>query len=871
MARNTLLARLTSRLAGSTDAAVAEWRQLAAARTTAIFQAGFLLALGIATFLVGRVYQSDVASLDLQWTFLPWIAAVFVPALAMRAFSDAAGDRSLELKASWPASSLALVAGTWLAGIALLLATLAMTAPFAATMAWLGDLDVGRALAGYIGAAGLLSTALAVSLLASAATRDAVGGYVLGLVALLVLQLLSADAFTTLLRGTWLQPLIWVLPDLSPGRWLQVMATGRFDAQAIGYFTCATVLGLVGAATLIERRRSEGQRQSARAHAVAAGAAAAGVLTAAAVVALLGRLDAGIDLTQERELTLHSETRRIAASAKAGTLMTLYWSGSNPDIPASIRDHAYRATQLLRRLARASGSGIDLVELDVLPDTQAEDTARAAGVRDIGLSAGGSFMLGLVLEAGERRTTLGYLNPERAPVLEYDVAHALTGLARDRTPRVGVLSSLLSPRNAGEPHPALGILEELKRSYDVAVVPYFAETLPEDLDALLVADASVLRPSMLYAIDQHVMGGKGLVVALDAFVRFNAASNAAVPAPGDEINDISDVLARYGISFDGSDVVGDPDLASTVGQGDERFLYPFWLRVRRDQLSSSHQATAGLSEIGLAEPGRLVLGDGRPAQALITTSAHAGVLPRDRFKDGDPSALAAALRSEGGARVLAAAVRGSLDSAYSAAPAPIERAVHHSSTGQARVFVVADVDWLFDPLVYQSASGEGRTLSRPLNDNSRFLLNLVEAATGLPGLQGIRSRGRLARPFTRIHRMLEDAAQRYRTREAELTERIAKVEKNVAKVLEVSGARTLSELPGEIQGKVHELTRALLPFRAELRQLRAEMREGVERLGQRLATANLLSGPLLVLVFHAVLAWRRRRLVQRLVSVASSD
>ena len=59
------------------------------------------------------------------------------------------------------------------------------------------------------------------------------------------------------------------------------------------------------------------------------------------------------------------------------------------------------------------------------------------------------------------------------------------------------------------------MLEDLKRNYDVAIIPHFSDELPDGLDALIVIDARILKRSMLYSIDQHLMAGRGLIVMLE--------------------------------------------------------------------------------------------------------------------------------------------------------------------------------------------------------------------------------------------------------------------------------------------------------------------------------------------------------------------
>ncbi len=831
-------------------------RQLVSGLITPLFQAAFLVALAMAIFLVGRVYQSDVTSLELQWTFFPWLAVVFAPALAMQAFADTPGDRRMELFASLPVSSASIVTGTWAAGLAVLLATLALTVPFPLTMAYLGDLDQGAAFAGYLGAAGYLAVAYAIALAASAATRDPIGGYVIGALALMTLQLGTSDALAEFLRGTRAEALIDLVPRLTPGYWMSEMARGWIPVAGIIYVAIVTALALALTAFLVERRRRTGaprQRASVLHQTLRV---SVWLLAAGMALAIAFNLDGGLDLTEEREFTLHPQTRAVAASAPAGTHIDFYWSASNGEVPAAIREHAARLARLLRRIASASGGRILLREHDPAPDTPAEDEAQLKGVQSVSLSSGGNFMLGASFSHEKRAMAVAYFAPERAPVMEYDIASILAGLGRAKIPRLGIISPLLAPTNTTKPREGLAILEEIKRQYDVAIIPHFADTLPDGLDALMVIDASILKPSMLQAIDRHVMAGRGLVVMVDPFVRFNAGSNVVNPEPGKDINDISDLLAAYGLRYEGRDVVGDPELASTVGAGDQRFQYPFWLRARRPQFSAMHPAVAGLNELAFAEPGAFTMLAPERTTALVTTTEKAGSLPRGAFKDGNPQTLAAQLQSKGGTRVIAAALAGHLRSAYP--PAPTGTTTTPAETNSARIFAIADVDWIFDPLTLTGGSAGGQ-LARPLNDNIAALSNILEIAAGRSGLAGIRSRGRLARPFVRVSQMLSQAQERYRAKETELLGKIGHVESNVRKVLEISGAKKLSDLPENIQDKVMDLRRALLPYRRQLRALRQSMREDVESLGWRLTLLNLLAGPLLVILLAlATHTWRRR-------------
>jgi ABC-2 type transport system permease protein len=593
------------------------------------------------------------------------------------------------------------------------------------------------------------------------------------------------------------------------------------------------------------------------------GAAWALALIAAGALLVAGAHQApslGFDLTAEKEFTLHPRTLDTIARQPAGTVIDFYWSASEAAVPASIRLHARRTRDLLRSVAARSHGRVTLREHDPRPDTETEAAARAAGLRRVPMSSGDAFLLGAVFRHGGRQGRIAYFDIRREQLLEYDVALALHGLGQARTRRVGLLSPLLAPRNAKEPRDGLSFLEELKRGYDVVVVPHFADALPQDLDVLLVIDATVLKREMLYAIDQHVMAGHGLIVMMDPQVRFNRASNIVTPRPSAEINDISDLVLRYGARYIGTEVVGDSELSSLVVDEDQQQLaYPYWPRIRRDGLSTAHPVTADLDEITFAEPGALAL-VGEGAAAIVTTTEAAGALPREEFAGKSPQQLAARFAPGGGRRVLAAALGGPFTSAFSAAPEgmPADR-FRPRSAGSAGVLVLADVDWIFDPFSVQQVRAGDQVLTRPLNDNIALLLNMVEYAAGDPALIAIRSRGHLQRPFTRVSAILHAARQEHGGEEADLARRVGKVETTIASVLETAGVSRAEQLPEAVQSQLRGLLTGLLPERTRLRELRLLMREQVESLGRRLTLFNLLAGPLLVIVLFLALRLLRRR------------
>ena len=122
----------------------------------------------------------------------------------------------------------------------------------------------------------------------------------------------------------------------------------------------------------------------------------------------------------------------------------------------------------------------------------------------------------------------------------------------------------------------------------------------------------------------------------------------------------------------------------------------------------------------------------------------------------------------------------------------------------------------------------GVTMPKPINDNFSLFLNMVEFLTGDDRLLTIRSRGNPVRSFTRVEKMLSEARQIYRDREAEFLSQISRAETSIAEVLRMTGAANREQLPDDLRQQVVQLQALTYPLKRDLRALRREMRERVD-------------------------------------------
>lgn len=829
-----------------------EWRQLVHSSRTFVFLACMLLALAAGVFLVGGLYDSDFASLDLLWLSLPAVGIALVPALGARAFADEGGNRELELLQTLPVRDVDLVLGKWLAGVAVLAIGLVLTAPIAVTVGYLGTPDWGAAASGALGALLMLATFHAVGIFASAVSRQQTTAYVTAVLMAVALTALGWDL------AVQVAPLpaavLDVLRAASPKFNLDRMATGRIELDAVAAFAVEIVLALAGACAALKVRRHGGLASGDIGRLVGRGAMA--MLAAFAVLWLLARVPVQFDATAERLFTLSTATKEIARSVPAGTEIDLYWSETEASVPAHIRDFAHRIGHVLTQLARASNGRLTARVHNVEPDSEAEWKATAEGIRRVPLSSGGGFVLGTVLRSGERRLVTPYIDESRALRLEYDLALALSRAEARRVPKVGLLTSLVTPSEIAQSPSRFAFVDALKAAHDLAVVPFFADTLPDDLDVLVVVGDAPMKRSMLRSIDQHVMRGRGLLVLLDPLTRFNASGKLVSASATSGLDTVADLLARYGVAFDAA-VVGDADLGALVStEAHGRLTFPFWVRATPAQIGRTSPITAGLQDLVFVEAGQLRAGAG--AVSLVTTGPRSGVVPASSIVGKSLVEAALALKPDGQVRTLAAMATGGLASPFVEPDGA--GASHVARTERASVFVVADVDWIMDQAATRAGEGGAR---QPSNDNLAFLGNMVEAAAGDHRLLSIRARAAASRRFTRIELMLRAGEAHHRDEAGEAQARIDKVEATVAEILKATKARSVVDLPADVRTRISQLYAETIPARQRLREIRRAMRGDVERLGRWLTALNLAAGPLLALGFYLVVRRRRRQPVAK--------
>ena len=207
----------------------------------------FLLVNGWFFFSTFFIYGQD--TLRTFFNLLPIVFSFFVPAVTMRLFSEELNIGSYEILLTMPVTPNMIIIGKFLAGVAFIASMLVPTLAYAITASFLGQLDWGPIIGGYVGAILLGASFSAIGLFASSLTRNQIIAFIIGMAICFGLTMINNLSF--LIPRSILEVLIYI----GAGYHFQNISKGIIDSRDIIYFLSLCFLGLYGAHLSIQQKR----------------------------------------------------------------------------------------------------------------------------------------------------------------------------------------------------------------------------------------------------------------------------------------------------------------------------------------------------------------------------------------------------------------------------------------------------------------------------------------------------------------------------------------------------------------------------------------------------------------------------------------
>ena len=206
----------------------------------------FLLVTGWFFFMTFFLF--DQADLRNFFGLLPITFSFVVPAITMRLFSEELNVGSYEILLTMPVTFRQVVVGKFLASLVFVAAMLVPTLAYPISVAFLGELDWGPIIGGYIGALLLGASFCAIGLFASSLTRNQIIAFITGMAICFSLVLIDKMLFFLP------QVLLGFFQYLGADFHFRTISKGILDSRDILYFLSVSFVALYGTQLALQEK-----------------------------------------------------------------------------------------------------------------------------------------------------------------------------------------------------------------------------------------------------------------------------------------------------------------------------------------------------------------------------------------------------------------------------------------------------------------------------------------------------------------------------------------------------------------------------------------------------------------------------------------
>jgi ABC-type transport system involved in multi-copper enzyme maturation permease subunit/ABC-type uncharacterized transport system involved in gliding motility auxiliary subunit len=668
--------------------------------------------LGLGLFLTFRsIYALGVASLRPLFDLLPWLFAVFIPAITMRSVAEERRTGTIEWLSSYPLDELEILLGKLIGNWLFVILALLGTFPMALGILLFSEADPGIMLAQYIGAFLLAVQGVAIGLWASTATKNQVTAFIL---ATSVSFLLVFIGTPVVLYG--LTPLVGTaLSRLSVMGHFENVARGVIDLRDVVYFLSTAGLFLAMAVALLVKQRLSQQRQSYQRLRI-------GVTTLLGLVVVTNLLGENIrgrfDLTREDLYTLSSGSKETLGNLSDLVTLKLFISDQLPsELQPTLRD----VRDLISDLNRAGGSNLVVENLNPSDNDEVAAEARSLGIieNEFNVLRDDEFEVrrgwfGLALLYAEKQEVIPFISGTAD--LEFRIASAISVMTTDKRPSITFLTGFGALGETSFP----SLTRSLPERYEVTSIDLSEDSIgldPDNTDLVVLAGPKEAVPeTKIEEIEEFISKGGGALMLVDKH-----QISLETPTTSQVTTGLEGFLAERGIGVDAGLVM---DYGSNISMGSQGMFnvirpYPLWPIALKGGL---HATTRDLNGLSVGWATALEVADSITNIERLWTTTEAGaiqppnslIMP-DALLQPDP----------GGFQTVTLAVAlGGGDSESS-----------NDDPSAGRIIVVGDVDFLEESFVQASP------------DNLIFAENAIDWLAQDEALIAIRSKTRTPPPM----------------------------------------------------------------------------------------------------------------------------
>ncbi|MEA2007003.1 MAG: Gldg family protein [Patescibacteria group bacterium] len=552
----------------------------------------FLFFRGV--FLVGQ------ASLRSLFDFLPWIFLIFVPALTMGSIAQEKSQGTMEFLLTRPLKEIELIVGKFIGSFLFIAIALLFLFPVAWSLNKFGPVDWGVVFGQYLASLFLATTFVSLGIVISSIFKSQISALLTTSIAGFFLVIIGSDIATARLP-------LEAVPFMEYSSVLThfgSMVRGVIDIRDVWYFISISIIFLSIAYLFILSTKFGSWKKIERNTQIGIT-----LIIAIAIISNIAtsRVNARIDLTEEKIYTLSASTKEILTNLDDLVDVTFYHS---EQLPSQFQPVLRQIKDTLNDYESFSRGNIVISEKNPADDTKIATEATSSGIQEVRFNVVSqeefqikTGYLGIVVSYGGESEAIPFV--ENTSDLEYQLSSFITKLTIEEKPKI-VFASTPNGKSSVKNFQLLA--RELENQYTVENLIFPAtettenenkvvtETpekekleqtenfeIPEDTSVLVIAGPNKNINEDARTKIKNFSNGKGTVFFMIDGVEVISESFMANANP----NSFSDFTSdEFGISVKKNmvyDLRSNETVSFTGGRMRYMLPYPFWVRSQRTE------------------------------------------------------------------------------------------------------------------------------------------------------------------------------------------------------------------------------------------------------------------------------------------------
>ncbi|WLE98073.1 MAG: Gldg family protein [Candidatus Electrothrix communis] len=374
-----------------------------------IFLGTFLATTLFIFFWVETFFSRNITELRALFEWMPILLIFLVAAITMRMWAEEHRAGTLEFLLTSPVRPVTLVLGKFLACLALVALALLLTLPLALSVSFLGSLDWGPVLGGYLASLFLAAAYISIGLFVSVKSENQIVSLITTSLICGLLYLIGSDTLSAFFGNKGSE----ILQMMGSGSRFHSITRGVIDLRDLyyyvgimGVFLCLNIYGL-------EKIRWAGNpvNSNHRAWQLACGLLIANFLAANLWLAPLGELRS--DMTDGDIYSISDATRSYLGQIREPLLIRGYFSAQTHPLLAPL---VPRLRDLLEEYAIAGNNKVRVEFIDPADNPDLEQEAgQKYGIRPVPFQTSSKYQASvtnsyfdILIRYGDQFETLGF-------------------------------------------------------------------------------------------------------------------------------------------------------------------------------------------------------------------------------------------------------------------------------------------------------------------------------------------------------------------------------------------------------------------------------------------------------------------------------